>query len=181
MILVPVKNLGECQAAPGASARSIHANRTRPRHAGGCSRMRSPNPPPMMFLWSPAIPSRWSSPIITASQSSADDSNLSETAAIEMATRACESRGIQTTLVIPGRHPADRSRRHPRHLRQRAGEGHRAGSRRRSARDECRAPPSGRAFSAALRQRQFHAASDRGDCNSYDLCRAVASAHCARH
>ena len=31
-----------------------------------------------------------------------DDSNLSETAAIEMATRACESRGIQTTLVIPG-------------------------------------------------------------------------------
>jgi 2-phospho-L-lactate guanylyltransferase len=31
-----------------------------------------------------------------------DDSNLSETAAIEMATRACESRGVQTTLVIPG-------------------------------------------------------------------------------
>ena len=30
-----------------------------------------------------------------------DDSNLSETAAIEMATRVCESRGIQTTLVIP--------------------------------------------------------------------------------
>jgi 2-phospho-L-lactate/phosphoenolpyruvate guanylyltransferase len=30
-----------------------------------------------------------------------DDSNLSETSAIEMATRACESRGIQTTLVIP--------------------------------------------------------------------------------
>jgi 2-phospho-L-lactate guanylyltransferase len=31
-----------------------------------------------------------------------DDSNLSETAAIEMATRDCEPRGIQTTLVIPG-------------------------------------------------------------------------------
>jgi 2-phospho-L-lactate guanylyltransferase len=31
-----------------------------------------------------------------------DDSNLSETAAIEMATRACESCGVQTTLVIPG-------------------------------------------------------------------------------
>jgi 2-phospho-L-lactate/phosphoenolpyruvate guanylyltransferase len=30
-----------------------------------------------------------------------DESNLSETAAIEMATRVCESRGIQTTLVIP--------------------------------------------------------------------------------
>lgn len=30
-----------------------------------------------------------------------DDSNLSETAAIEMATGVCESRGIQTTLVIP--------------------------------------------------------------------------------
>ncbi len=30
-----------------------------------------------------------------------DDSNLSETSAIEMATRACEARGIQTTLVIP--------------------------------------------------------------------------------
>jgi 2-phospho-L-lactate/phosphoenolpyruvate guanylyltransferase len=30
-----------------------------------------------------------------------DDSNLSETAAIEMATRVCESRGIQTTLVVP--------------------------------------------------------------------------------
>ena len=30
-----------------------------------------------------------------------DDSNLSETAAIEMATRVCESRGVQTTLVIP--------------------------------------------------------------------------------
>jgi 2-phospho-L-lactate guanylyltransferase len=30
-----------------------------------------------------------------------DDSNLSETSAIEMATRACEFRGIQTTLVIP--------------------------------------------------------------------------------
>jgi 2-phospho-L-lactate guanylyltransferase len=30
-----------------------------------------------------------------------DDSNLSETSAVEMATRACESRGIQTTLVIP--------------------------------------------------------------------------------
>ena len=30
-----------------------------------------------------------------------DDSNLSETSAIEMATRACESRGIQSTLVIP--------------------------------------------------------------------------------
>lgn len=30
-----------------------------------------------------------------------DDSNLSETAAIEMATRACESRRVQTTLVLP--------------------------------------------------------------------------------
>jgi 2-phospho-L-lactate guanylyltransferase len=30
-----------------------------------------------------------------------DESNLSETAAIEMATRVCESRGIKTTLVIP--------------------------------------------------------------------------------
>jgi 2-phospho-L-lactate/phosphoenolpyruvate guanylyltransferase len=30
-----------------------------------------------------------------------DDSNLSETAAIEMATRLCESRGIHSTLVIP--------------------------------------------------------------------------------
>lgn len=30
-----------------------------------------------------------------------DDSNLSETDAIEMATRVCESRGIETTLVIP--------------------------------------------------------------------------------
>jgi 2-phospho-L-lactate guanylyltransferase len=30
-----------------------------------------------------------------------DDSNLSETAAIEMATRVCESRGVQSTLVIP--------------------------------------------------------------------------------
>ena len=30
-----------------------------------------------------------------------DNSNLSETAAIEMATRACESRRIETTLVIP--------------------------------------------------------------------------------
>jgi 2-phospho-L-lactate guanylyltransferase len=30
-----------------------------------------------------------------------DDSNLSETAAIEMATRVCESRGIASTLVIP--------------------------------------------------------------------------------
>lgn len=30
-----------------------------------------------------------------------DESNLSETAAIEMATRVCESRGIQSTLVIP--------------------------------------------------------------------------------
>ncbi len=31
-----------------------------------------------------------------------DDFNRSETDAIEMATRACESRGIETTLVIPG-------------------------------------------------------------------------------
>lgn len=31
-----------------------------------------------------------------------DNSNLSETAAIEMATSACASRGIQTTTVIPG-------------------------------------------------------------------------------
>ena len=31
-----------------------------------------------------------------------DDSNHGETAAIEMATKVCESRGIQTTLVIPG-------------------------------------------------------------------------------
>src|SRR5690349_20196536 len=31
-----------------------------------------------------------------------DSSNLSETAAIEMATSVCESRGIETTLVIPG-------------------------------------------------------------------------------
>ena len=31
-----------------------------------------------------------------------DNSNLSETAAIEMATRTCEARGIHTTLVIPG-------------------------------------------------------------------------------
>ncbi len=30
-----------------------------------------------------------------------DLSNLSETSAIEMATRACESRGIQSTLVVP--------------------------------------------------------------------------------
>jgi 2-phospho-L-lactate guanylyltransferase len=30
-----------------------------------------------------------------------DESNVSETHAIEMATRVCESRGIQTTLVIP--------------------------------------------------------------------------------
>ena len=30
-----------------------------------------------------------------------DDSNLSETDAIEMATRVCESRGIEETLVIP--------------------------------------------------------------------------------
>ena len=30
-----------------------------------------------------------------------DDSNLSESAAIEMATRGCESRGIHSTLVIP--------------------------------------------------------------------------------
>jgi 2-phospho-L-lactate guanylyltransferase len=31
----------------------------------------------------------------------ADESNASETAAIEMATRVCESRGIHSTLVIP--------------------------------------------------------------------------------
>jgi 2-phospho-L-lactate/phosphoenolpyruvate guanylyltransferase len=31
-----------------------------------------------------------------------DESNLSETDAIEMATRVCESRGIESTLVIPG-------------------------------------------------------------------------------
>lgn len=31
-----------------------------------------------------------------------DDSNVSETNAIEMATRACDLRGIETTLVIPG-------------------------------------------------------------------------------
>jgi 2-phospho-L-lactate guanylyltransferase len=31
-----------------------------------------------------------------------DYSNISETAAIEMATQVCESRGIQTTLVLPG-------------------------------------------------------------------------------
>jgi 2-phospho-L-lactate guanylyltransferase len=31
-----------------------------------------------------------------------DDSNLGETGAIEMATNVCESRGIDTTLVIPG-------------------------------------------------------------------------------
>src|SRR5258705_5594956 len=30
-----------------------------------------------------------------------DSSNASETAAIEMATRVCESRGIHSTLVIP--------------------------------------------------------------------------------
>ncbi len=30
-----------------------------------------------------------------------DDSNLSETGAIEMATRVCESRGVEETLVIP--------------------------------------------------------------------------------
>jgi len=32
----------------------------------------------------------------------ADDENLGETAAIELATRVCESRGIESTLVIPG-------------------------------------------------------------------------------
>lgn len=31
-----------------------------------------------------------------------DDSNLSETDAIAMATNACASRGVQTTLVLPG-------------------------------------------------------------------------------
>jgi 2-phospho-L-lactate/phosphoenolpyruvate guanylyltransferase len=31
-----------------------------------------------------------------------DDANLSETDAIAMATRVCESRGIESTLVIPG-------------------------------------------------------------------------------
>ena len=31
-----------------------------------------------------------------------DQSNLNETDAIEMATRVCESRGIESTLVIPG-------------------------------------------------------------------------------
>ena len=31
-----------------------------------------------------------------------DDSNVSETEAIEMATDACASRGVQTTLVLPG-------------------------------------------------------------------------------
>jgi 2-phospho-L-lactate guanylyltransferase len=30
------------------------------------------------------------------------DNNISETAAIELATRVCESRGIESTLVIPG-------------------------------------------------------------------------------
>ena len=31
-----------------------------------------------------------------------DEANVSETDAIEMATRVCEARGIQTTLVLPG-------------------------------------------------------------------------------
>jgi len=31
-----------------------------------------------------------------------DESNLSETDAIEMATRVCEARGVESTLVIPG-------------------------------------------------------------------------------
>jgi 2-phospho-L-lactate guanylyltransferase len=31
-----------------------------------------------------------------------DESNVSETDAIEMATRICEARGVQSTLVIPG-------------------------------------------------------------------------------
>jgi 2-phospho-L-lactate guanylyltransferase len=31
-----------------------------------------------------------------------DESNVSETDAIEMATRTCEARGVQSTLVIPG-------------------------------------------------------------------------------
>jgi 2-phospho-L-lactate guanylyltransferase len=31
-----------------------------------------------------------------------DESNVSETDAVEMATRACKARGVQSTLVIPG-------------------------------------------------------------------------------
>jgi 2-phospho-L-lactate/phosphoenolpyruvate guanylyltransferase len=31
-----------------------------------------------------------------------DESNISETDAIEMATRLCEARGVQSTLVVPG-------------------------------------------------------------------------------
>jgi 2-phospho-L-lactate guanylyltransferase len=31
-----------------------------------------------------------------------DESNVSETDAIEMATRTCEARGVQSTLVVPG-------------------------------------------------------------------------------
>src|SRR5579864_3465683 len=54
-----------------------------------------------MFRWLPAISSR-----LISNQHRfeviRDDSNVSETDAIAMATELCASRGVQSTLVVPG-------------------------------------------------------------------------------
>ena len=51
---------------------------------------------------SPAIPSRFNWQIRFHFSVIPDNANRSETDAIEMATRFCESHGVDSTLVIPG-------------------------------------------------------------------------------
>ena len=169
---------------PSSAWRMCSINRSEPNSPTPCWRtfsVRSPNPAPMMFLWSPAIAFALDLADHYRFEVIRDDSNLSETAAIEMATRTCEARGIQTTLVIPGDIPLIEASRHPCHLRRGARERNRTRSRLRPARDECCPPPPRRSFSVAFRQRQLHAAPRRGDCNSQNMCGVVAPAHRPRH
>ena len=109
-----------------------------------------------------------------------DMANRSQTDAIEMATRFCESRGVDSTLVIPGDIPLVQSWELQKVVRSAPAQGSvlvRAGGWTRHERDPAAAR---RAVSRALRQRQFWTSLCGGAGHRQTLRRPLPTRHRAR-
>ena len=102
MILVPVKNLSWRKTTPRFVVRSADTHRARASHAVRCARNsgRMEGRPEVGIVTSDPfalqLAQQFRFSVIP------DNNNRSQTDAIEMATRFCESQGIDNTLVIPG-------------------------------------------------------------------------------
>ena len=149
VILVPVKNLSSAKQRLAARSRSAVAHRAGAGHAvrrAHHARTAGTDRPAGCGRHQRSLRGEAGRPNIEF-EVIPDPDNPGETGAIEMATRICVERGVESTLVIPADIPLIRSVGTRRNPEARSGGRQRARPRRRRTRHQRRLPPSRKSVS----------------------------------